>query len=76
MRFQSFQMDFIISGMCFPFDVLDLGESVSWIEEDHDAHEVASSRRPRLYVGCNFKSVVVISWCKVNFVIVDFSVNG
>ena len=43
-------MDFNLSGMCLPKDILDLGKSVRWFEEEHDAHEVVSSRRPRSYV--------------------------
>ena len=69
-------MDYILRGMCFPFDVLDLGEPVHLFEEDHDAHEVTCGKRPRSCVGCNFKSGVEIAWGKASFVIVEFSVIG
>ncbi|CAI9288770.1 unnamed protein product [Lactuca saligna] len=68
-----FRVDFILRGMCFPFDVLDLDELVHWFEEDHDAHEVTSGRRPRSSVGCDFKLIVVIAWvsiCKLLSVLV------
>ena len=63
-------------GCVFHLMFLDLGELVHWFEEDHDTHELTSSRRPRSYVGRDFKSVVVITWGKANFVILDFSVIG
>ena len=38
-------MDFIQRGMCFPFDVLDLGEPVNLFEGDHDTRQVTSGNR-------------------------------
>ena len=68
--------EFMCGWGCFTSDVLDLGGLVRWFKEDHDAHKVASSRRPRSYIGCDFKSIVVIAWGKVNSMIVGFSVIG
>lgn len=53
---------------CFPSGAVDW---VNRFKKNHDTHELASSRRQRSEVRCDFKLVVVIVWGKANLVIVS-----